>query len=153
MISTSTSPDDKETDAVADVLGVVKDELHTGMVAPESGDDGGDEPGAERELEGDADQAPLGVDELGDGGEAVVEVDDERVDVPLEGRSGVGEPENSPRAAQQRRPDLPLEPGERSRDGGLAHPVDLAHLGHRHAVGDLLEPAEHIGLHIHDASA
>src|ERR1035438_1847897 len=30
---------------------------------------------------------------------------------------------------------------------------ELAHLRHRHTVGDLLEPANGIGIHIHDVNA
>ena len=77
----------------------------------------------------------------------VVEVVDERVDVPLERRAGVRHPQHPAGAPQQRGADLLLEPGQGPRDAGLAHAEDLAHLRHGVAVGDQLEPAQRIGVH------
>ena len=104
----------------------------------------------EAEREGQRHDAGLGVDQLVDGRQAVVEVVDERVDVPLERRAGVRHPQHPPGAPQQRGADLLLEPGERARDTGLAHAEDVADLRDRVAVGDELEPAQRIGVHTHD---
>ena len=96
------------------------------------------------------DDTALGVDELVDGRQAVVEVVDQGVDVPLERRARVRHPQHPPGAAQQRGADLLLEPGQRPGDAGLAHAEDLTDLGHGVAVGDELEPAQRVGVHIHD---
>ena len=77
----------------------------------------------------------------------VVEVVDERVDVPLEGRTGVRHPQHPAGTAQQRGADLLLQPGQRPRDAGLAHPEDVTDLGDGVAVGDELEPAQRCRVH------
>ena len=53
-------------------------------------------------------------------------------------------PEHPTGPAQQRVPDLGLQAAQRSRDARLAHALELAHLRHRHAVGDLLKSAEEL---------
>ena len=93
------------------------------------------------------------VDELIDGGDAVVEMVQQRVQVRLEDRPGVRHPERPAGAAQQRRADLRLEAGQGAGDAGLGDRLQLADLGHRGAIGHLLEPAQRVGVHIHDPSS
>ena len=118
-----------------------------GVVPAEGLDQPRHEPGPEAEGEGQRHDAGLGVDELAHGREAVVEVVDERVDVPLERRPRVRHPQHPAGATQQRRADLLLQPGQGPRDARLAHAEDLADLGHRVPVGDELEPAQCIRVH------
>ncbi len=111
------------------------------------------EPGAKRVLERQRHPAGVGIDELAHGSDPVVELMQQRVDVLLEHRARMGHPQNAAAAPQQWRADLGFEPGQRSRYSGLGHPLQLADLGHGRAVGDLLEPAQRVSVHFHDASA
>jgi hypothetical protein len=101
-------------------------------------------------LEGQADHPGLRVDELADGGDAVVQLVQHRVDMSLKRHASPGHPQRTARLAQQRGADLALEAGQRPRDARLGDPLELAHLGHRGAVGDLLEPAQCVRIHTHD---
>ena len=132
--------------------GALQHHAHPRVGGPEAADQPGHEPRAQAEREGERDHAALGVDQLVDGGEAVVEGVDQAVDVPLEGDAGVRHPQHPAGAAQQGGTDLLLEAGEGPRDPGLAHTEDVTDLGDRVAVGHELEPAERIGVHIHDDS-
>lgn len=122
-------------------------ELHARVLAPEAAHEVGHEPGAEVGLEGHGDDASLGVEQLLDSGQAVVEVVHHRVDMALERGARPGQAQHAPRALQQRRADLPLESGQRPGDPRLRHHLEVADLGEGHAVGDLLEPAQHLCLH------
>ena len=114
---------------------------------PERGDQAGDEPGAQRQLEGHPHAAALRVDQLLRGGQTVVEGVQRRVDVALEHAAGVGGAQQSARPHQQRRPDLLLEPLQAAGHAGLAHLVQLGDLGDGGAVGHLLEEAQDLGVH------
>src|ERR1035437_10145318 len=121
-----------------------------GVRRAEAAGQGGDEQGAQRLLEGQRDGAGVRVDELADGGDPGVEVMQHRVQVRLEHRPGVRHPQRPARAAQQRRADLLLQPGQRPGHAGLGDRFQLADLGDRGPVGHLLKPAQRIGIHIHD---
>ena len=69
------------------------------MSGPEGPDKVGHEPGAQRLLEGECDGAGAGVDELAHGGDSVVELVQQRVDVPLEYRARVSHPQRPAGAA------------------------------------------------------
>ena len=101
-------------------------------------------------LEGQRYPAGVGIDQLTDSGDAVVQLVQERIDVPLEDRARVSHPQRPASAPQQRRAELSFQPGQRSRDARLGDPLEFADLSHGRAVGDLLEPAEGIGVHFHD---
>ena len=131
-------------------MGLLEDEAHPRVPITEPADDGRDEPGAEGELEGDGDGAALRVDQLLDRGEPVVEAVDERVDMALEGGPGESKAQHAAAALEQRGADLLLEAGQGAGDRGLADLPEVAHLGDRRPVGDLLEPAQDVGLHIHN---
>ena len=125
-------------------------EADAGMGGAEAAGQVGDEPGAERLLEGQRHGAGVRFDELADRGDAVVELMQHRVQVRLEDRAGVRHPQRAARPAQQRRADLRLQPGQRPGDAGLGDGFGLADLGHGRAVSHLLEPAQRIGVHKHD---
>ena len=135
------------------VVGLLEPETDARMVLAERPDQAGHEPAAERDLEGDVDRAGLGVHQLVDGSVAVVERVQQAVDVPLELGAGPGGAQQATVALQQRRADLALETGQRAGHTGLADHVEIGHLRDRHAVRDLLEPAQCLGLHTHDDSA
>jgi hypothetical protein len=128
-------------------------EADAGVRDAEAADQVGDQPGAQRLLEGQRHRAGIGVDELADGGDAVVQLMQHRVQVRLEDRPGVGHAQRPAGAAQQRRADLRFQPGQGPGDAGLGDRLQLADLGHRGAVGDLLEPAQRVGIHTHDCSS
>jgi len=123
------------------------------MPGPEAADQVGHEPAAERVLEGQGHGAAVGVEELVHGRDAVVEVVQHGVHVPLEHGAGQRHPQGAPGLAQQRSADLGLEPGQRARHAGLGDRLDLAHLGHRRTVRDLLKPAQRIGVKTHDSTS
>ena len=135
------------------VVRLLEKEAHVRVVPAEGRHEVGHQPGAQRELEGEPDGPGLRVVQLVDGGQPVVQLVQQRVDVALEDRAGVGRPEHPARPVEEGSADLALEPGERARDAGLADEVDVGHLGHRRPVGHLLEPAQGLDLHSHDASA
>ncbi len=91
-------------------------DAHPRVLAPEGADEVGDEPAAEAQREGEGDHAALGVDELTDRGQPVVEGVDEAVDVLLERDAGVGHPQHPALPVQQRGADLALQPGQGARD-------------------------------------
>ena len=128
-------------------------EADAGVRGAEAAGQVGDEPGAQGLLEGQRHGASIRVDELADGGDAVVEVMQQRVQVRLEDRPGVRHPQRPTGAAQQRGADLRLEAGQGPRDAGLGDRLDLADLRHGGAVGHLLEPAQRVGVHIHDSNS
>ena len=142
-----------QDDEVRFVARLGKPEPDARMRGTEAAGQVGDEPGAQRLLKGQRHGAGVRVDELADGGDAVVEIVQQRVQVRLEHRPGVRHPQRPARAAQQRRADLLLEPGQGARDPGLGGRLQLADLGHRGAVGHLLEPAQRIGVHTHDSNS
>jgi hypothetical protein len=108
------------------------------------------QPGAERMLEGEND-GPVGrVKQLVQRGQPIVEAVQHRVDVPLEHGARVRHPQRAARPVQQRHADLRLQPGQRSRHPRLRDRLHLAHLGHGRPVGDLLKPAQCVGIHIYD---
>ena len=119
------------------------------MKLPELTDDRGNQPGAERQLERHGDGPRLGIDQLVDGRQAVVQVVEQGVDVSLERCPGLGEPQHASVPLQQWCTEIPVQPIQRSRDRGLAHIEDVGDLRDRRAVGDLLEPAQ--GFSVHDS--
>ena len=131
----------------AGVVGGVQPEAHPGVVTAEGVDQVRHQPRPERQLEGDRDRPGLGVDQLVDGREAVVDVVQGGVHVPLEHRAGVRGPQHPPAPQQERRADLLLEPRQRPRDARLADHVQLGHLGDGGPVGDELEPAQGLDVH------
>ncbi len=135
------------------VVGLLEPEPHPGVLAPEAADHPGHEPGAERELERERHRPGLRVDHLVDRRDPVVEGVDHRVDVTFEHVAGLGRAQHTAVLVEQRGAHLTLQPGQRPGHPGLADPVDLGHLGHGHPVHHLLEPAQLIGLHVHDANA
>jgi hypothetical protein len=142
-----------QDDEVRFVARLGKPEPDARMRGAEAAGQVGDEPGAQRLLEGQRHGAGVRVDELADGGDAVVEVVQQRVQVRLEHRPGVRHPQRPSGAAQQRGADLRLEPGQGPGDAGLGDRLQLADLGQRGAVGHLLEPAQRVGVHINDSSS
>jgi hypothetical protein len=142
-----------QDDEVRFVARLGKPEPDARMRGAEAAGQVGDEPGAQRLLEGQRHGAGVRVDELADGGDAVVEVVQQRVQMRLEHRPGVRHPQRPSGAAQQRGADLRLEPGQSPGDAGLGDRLQLADLGQRGAVGHLLEPAQRIGVHINDSSS
>jgi hypothetical protein len=111
------------------------------------------QPGAQRMLEGQGHGPGLRFEQLADGGDPVVQLVQHGVDVMLEHRPGVGHAQDAPGPLQQRGADLGLEPGQGPGHPGLGDPLQLAHLGDRGPVGDLLKPAQRIGIHRHDGSS
>ena len=93
------------------------------------------------------------VEDLAYRGQAVVQLVQHRVDMLFERRPGSGKAQDPPTAPQQGRADLGLEPVKGPGQSGLADPLQLAHFGDCDAVGDLLEPAQHVRVHIHEPSA
>jgi hypothetical protein len=142
-----------QDDEIRFVARLGKPEPDARMRGAEAAGQVGDEPGAQRLLEGQRHGAGVRVDELADGGDAVVEVVQQRVQVRLEHRPGVRHPQGPSGAAQQRGADLRLEPGQGPGDAGLGDRLQLADLGQRGAVGHLLEPAQRVGVHINDSSS
>ena len=128
-------------------------ELHAGMLRAELRDRARDQPGAQRQLEGDDHRAGLRVGELVHGRQRVVQAVQDGVELALEDHAGVGGAQHPTAPVQQRSPDLLLQPGQRPGDPGLAHAVDVGDLGHRDPVDHLLEPAQRLRLHTHDDSA
>ena len=137
----------------AGVVGGEQPEAHPGMVTAEGVDEVRHQPGPQGQLERDRDRPGLRVDQLVDRREAVVQVVEGGVDVPLEHRSGVGGPQHPTAAQQQRRAHLLLEPRQGAGDAGLADLVELGHLGDGRAVRHQLEPAQGLHVHSHDARA
>ena len=129
------------------VAGLLKAELHVGMLRVERAHHVGDEPVAERQLERERDGAPFGVEELLDGGDAVVEVVHRRVDVALEELTRLGRAQHAADPLEQGGADLVLQAGEGPGHPGLAHHREVGHLGDRRPVADLLEPVQRLGLH------
>jgi hypothetical protein len=101
-------------------------------------------------LEGQHDRAGVGIEQLAQRGDAVVEIVQHRVDVPLEDRAGVGHPQRPTGPVEQRHTDLVFQSGQCPGHAGLGELLKLADLGHRHPVGDLLKPAQRVGIHIYD---
>ena len=83
-------------------MGLLEPELHVRVLGPEALDHSGDQPRAQRELEGDRDCAGARVDELAHGSQAVVEAVQHRVHVVLEHRAGVRRAEQASAPVQQR---------------------------------------------------
>ena len=79
---------------------------------PEAADQVRYEPGAQRVLEGQGDRPGVGFDQLADRGDPVVELVQQRVDVPLEHRARLRHPEGPAGPPQQWRPDLGLQAGQ-----------------------------------------
>ena len=127
--------------------GALEDDADPGVLLPEGADHLRDEPGAEAQREGEGGHPTLGVDDLVDRCQSVIQVVDKAVDVALEGRPGVRHPQHPTGPTQQRGADLLLQPGEGPRDPRLAHAEDVADLGHRVAVGDELEPPQRCRVH------
>jgi len=132
-------------------LGQLEPDLRVG--GAEAADQIGHQPGAQRVLEGQGHRPGLRFEQLVDGGDPVVQLVQHGVDVVLEHRTGVGHAQDAPGPLQQRGADLGLEPGQGPGHPGLGDPLQLAHLGDRGPVGDLLKPAQRIGVHRHDASS
>jgi hypothetical protein len=76
-----------------------------------------------------------------------------RIDVALERGTGAGHGKGAPGTAQQRGTDLGFKAGKCPRHARLADLIELAYLGLRHAISNLLEPALRSRVHIHDDSA
>jgi hypothetical protein len=128
-------------------------EADAGTRGAETADQVRHQPGAERLLEGEHHGAGIGVDELADRGDPVVELVQQRVQVRLEHRARVRHAQRAAAAPQQRRADLRLQPGQRPRHTGLRDRLGLADVGHRGPVRHLLEPPQRIRIHIHDHSS
>ena len=111
------------------------------------------QPGAQRVLEGQRHRPGLRLEQLVDRRDPVVQLVQQGVHVALEHRPGLGHAQDAARALQQRGADLGLQPGQRPGHAGLGHALQLAHLGDRRTVGDLLKPAQRIGIHNHDGSS
>ena len=126
---------------------LLEQEADLRMHRAKAADQIGHEPHSQRWLEGHGDGACLGVDQLGDRGEPVVEFVQHRVDMALEHRARVTHAQRAARATQQRRPDLGLQASEGTRYAGLRDCLEVAHLRHRDAVRDLLEPTQRLDVH------
>jgi hypothetical protein len=129
---------------------LVQFEPHARVPGTEAAYQVGNQPGAERVLECEHHGAAVRIQQLVERRQSVVEAVQQPVDVPLEHRARVGHPQRTPGPVQQCHTDLVLEPGQRPRHPRLSDGLELAHLGHGCAVGDLLKPAKRIGIHIHD---
>lgn len=101
----------------------------------------------------DGHDARLGVEDLVNRGQTVVDVVDRGIDVALERCPRRRHPQDPALTTQQRRTDLLLQARERARDRRLRHELGLRDLGDRDAVRDLLEPAQHLHVHTHEPSA
>ena len=85
--------------------------------------------------------------ELRHGVKPAAQLVEQPVHVRLEHLPRAGQPQRPAGSLKQRRPDLRLKAGEGPRHAGLGDHLNLADLGHRHALGDQLEPAEHVSVH------
>ena len=79
------------------------------MSRAETSDQVWHEPGTQRVLEGECHGAGVRFDELVDGGDPVVELVQQGIDMPLEYRARVSQPEGTAGPAQQRGADLRLQ--------------------------------------------
>lgn len=132
---------------------LVQFEPHAWVLGTETAHQVGDQPGAERMLKGEHDGTAVRIQQLVERGQPVVEAVQQGVHMSLEHRARMRHPQRTPRPVQQCHSDLVLEPGQRSRHPRLSDGLELAHLGHGCAVGDLLKPAKRIGIHIHDSNS
>jgi hypothetical protein len=128
-------------------------EADAGTRGPETADQVRHQPGAERLLEGQHHGAGIGVDELADRRDPVVEMVQQRVQVRLEHRARVRHAQRAAAAPQQWRADLRLQPRQCPRHARLRDRLGLADIGHRGPVRHLLEPAQRIRVHTYDHSS
>ena len=122
-------------------------EGHVRMGHPELPHQGRHQPRAESLLVGERDRPAVGVHELIDVGQGVVQSVDDGVDMLLEHRTRMGEPQHAAGLDEQRRPDLTLQRHEVPGHLRLAHHPEVGDLGHGGPVSHLLKPSQHLGLH------